>query len=499
MTRSRDLQLPLATAGRDCLYALFIMALLLSPGCGDGGGLTPPPSSPTPEELQIVSGNGQNTLPGAAAAPLRVRVIGSDGHPFAGTTVQWSITQGQATLDPAQSTSNVSGEAETQVQMGPTAGTVTVRASVEDLSPVTFSITAVNPPSAFSPVTAGNRHTCKLSFSGAASCWGDNEFGQLGDGTTTDRQTAVLVSGGPSFAALSAGGLHICGLTADGAAYCWGSNEFGQLGDGTTTNRSSPVLVSGGLSFAAVSAGGSHTCGVTTQGAAYCWGWNSKGQLGDGTQTNRSSPAPVLGGLSFLTLTTGDAATEAGGEFSCGITTTGTYCWGRNFSGQLGDGSGETQLTPVPVAGNVSLAAVSAGGSHACALTAGGAAYCWGTYALGNGNGATRFTPTAAAGGATFLVVSAGGHHTCGITTAGTTTCWGHNESAQLGDGTRAEDRENPVTVLGGLSFVAVSSGGWHTCGVTATDEIYCWGDNTYGQLGDGTRTSRTTPTPVVQ
>ena len=198
----------------------------------------------------------------------------------------------------------------------------------------------------FRAVSAGGYHACGVTAAGLAYCWGWNDRGQLGDGTTIDQHRPVRVAGGASYAAVSTRGGYTCGVTAAGAAYCWGSNSGGQLGDGTFDDRSSPVAVLGSLRFVAVSAGGDrHTCGATTAGAAYCWGRNERGQLGDATTTDRSKPVLVAGEVSF-------AAVSAGGSHTCGVTAAGAaYCWGSNVLGELGDGTTvEVRYTPVHVA-----------------------------------------------------------------------------------------------------------------------------------------------------
>jgi alpha-tubulin suppressor-like RCC1 family protein len=322
-------------------------------------------------------------------------------------------------------------------------------------------------------------HDCIVAASGAAYCWGANSVGQLGDGSTSDSRTPVPVAGGLRVVTVSAGGLqigedHTCAVTTERAGYCWGANNFGQLGSLISSGSTTPVPLTGGLRFNSISAGGGfHTCGVTTSGAAYCWGNNFFGQLGNGSGglgSQSSVPVPVAGGLSF-------ASVSSGGFYTCGVTTGGAaYCWGFNVDGQLGNGSMADSKAPLAVAGGVSFKMVSAGGSsRTCGIATGGTAYCWGAGLLGDGRLAGSPTPVFVAGGLSFESVSSGFDHTCGGTSNGTVYCWGGNRYGQLGDGTQT-DRATPVPVSGDLSFVFVSAGFRHTCGLSTEMVAYCWG-----------------------
>ncbi len=342
-------------------------------------------------------------------------------------------------------------------------------------------------------IAAGGSHTCALLTAGGAKCWGYNWYGQLGDGTRTDRSTPVDVAGlGSGVAAIAAGGGHSCALLTTGGVKCWGNNESGQLGDGTATS---------------IAAGGDHTCALLTTGGVKCWGDNGDGQLGDGTTTQRSTPVDVVG------LASGVAAIDAGSLHTCALLTAGgVKCWGDNWYGQLGDGTRTERWTPVDVVGLASGAAsIAAGGDHesiaACGdhtfdlLTTGGVK-CWGVNwygQLGDGTTTQHSTPVDVVGlGSGVAAVAAGGDHTCALLTTGGVKCWGWNYYGQLGDGTTAQ-RSVPVDVVGlGSGVAAIAACYLHTCALTTINGAKCWGWNEYGQLGDGTTTSRSTPVDVV-
>lgn len=348
-------------------------------------------------------------------------------------------------------------------------------------------------------VTVGQEFTCALAASDAY-CWGRNESGTLGAATVGATDSLPLpVSGTEIFTELSAGADHACGLTGTGAIYCWGNNGFGQLGDGGFVNNvTTPTLVqgsgSGALVFTSVSAGLFHTCGLTTNQQAYCWGHNGSGQLGDSTIAQRNVPTRVAAGSTVFT------RISAGASHTCAIDDAdAAHCWGYNLEGQLGTGVADAGTSaPVPVAGGLAFSEVRAGSGYTCAIAAAfPGVYCWGYNGfgqLGDGTNTQRLEPWPALAGGVEL--SVGESHTCSIDTLGDAYCWGRNNRGQLGNGTSA-DSSTPTPVLGGRGWSDIGVGYWHTCAVS-DGVVYCWGSNGRGELGDGTSAQRSQPVRVA-
>jgi alpha-tubulin suppressor-like RCC1 family protein len=306
------------------------------------------------------------------------------------------------------------------------------------------------------------------------------------------------------FESMSAGRFHTCALAAGGATYCWGANDFGQAGRPgligafpnapATVFYPTPMRVAEGLTFVAVTAGGFHTCGLTAGGAAYCWGYNGYGALGSSDFADSWHPVPVTGGLTFVKI-------EAGTNHTCALTSAGAaYCWGLNRSGQLGSSGPISSPKPLAVVGGLSFASLSVGGSHSCGVTTDGGAYCWGENGggqLGVGENVTSSSsPLPVSGGLTFASVSAGESHTCGITQSGSLYCWGWNFESQLGNGNPYTPSAVPVAVASSLTFKAIGAGSSHTCAIDTNGTGYCWGQNLDGQVGLGTVTGELFATP---
>jgi alpha-tubulin suppressor-like RCC1 family protein len=426
-------------------------------------------------------------------ANLSATVADSNGRPAPGAAITWSSSApAVAGVDPNGRVTAIS------------AGTATLSAGSGPARAGTVAVT-IQRRGPWKLVTAGLNHTCGLTADGAAYCWGEGVVGQLGADQNAPRSRPQPVVGGLLFTTLSAGDSHTCGITSSGDAYCWGYNYIGQLGNGSVENSFVPTRVAGGLAMAAISAGSLHTCAITTSGQAYCWGSDLEGILGTGQPGPDScafsrcalTPQAVAGGFTFT-------AIAAGFTESCGVITSGeAYCWGSNTYGQLGDATRLTRTVPTPVYGGTLFASLTIGWRHACGRTPTGGTFCWGRNNFGQvaaPNGLLeQLTPTAIlsfAGAVTTL--SAGFIHSCRTVETGATECWGDNTYGQLGDGTTTR-AYSPVPSAAGLSLQQIASGGNHTCGMTRTNELYCWGYNVAGQLGNGTKIGpELRPVPVL-
>ena len=247
--------------------------------------------------------------------------------------------------------------------------------------------------------------------------------------------------------------------------------------------------------YATISAGFEHTCAVTTAGVAYCWGAGGQGQLGDASnQAYYYKPIMVSGGLTW-------AVVRAAGNYTCAITTGGTpYCWGTGPN--LGDNSTVGHSSPVQISGLSSADSITGGDGQACALKS-GVAYCWGENDDGQiGINSTSVivdsTAQAVQGGLTFTAISARGDaHVCGLVASGNAYCWGNNSAGMLGIGTIGELDSLPQAAAGATTFSQLATGGNQTCGISKSGTTYCWGDNGAGELGNNTTTNSGTPVVV--
>ena len=355
----------------------------------------------------------------------------------------------------------------------------------------------------------GDSHSCALVSGGSIKCWGKNEQGQLGNGTSISSTTPVDVIGITGATSISAGGYHSCALFSGGSIKCWGMNGQGQLGIGNYNDAATPVDVTGITGATSISAGGRHSCALFSGGSIKCWGYNLSGQLGNNSTSNSSVPVSVTDRSGNAL--TGATALALGEKNSCALFSGGSIkCWGYNFSGQLGNNSTTNSSVPVSVTGITNAKSISSGYIYSCALLSDGSIKCWGSNApgqLGNNSTTNSSVPVSvtdssgnALTGATALY--SGGQHSCALFSGGSIKCWGHNGVGQLGNNSTSNSSV-PVSVIDSTGSAltgatSLYSGGFHSCAFFSNGSIKCWGYNRDGQLGDGTTNSQLTPVDVL-
>lgn len=347
-----------------------------------------------------------------------------------------------------------------------------------------------------------------VDFLGNVAAWGNNASGQLGDATNTRSNKAVGVVNVDGVKTVAGGCDHSLALKSDGTVWAWGDNDFGQLGDGTNTDSNKPVQVKNLSGVKTIASGCNHSLALKEDGTVRAWGVNYFGQLGDGTNTDSNTPVSVktYSGGTF----SGVRAISGGSFHNLALKEDGTvFAWGENWVGQLGDGTNTNRKTPVQVKNLSGVKAIAGGAGHSLALKTDGSVRAWGFNGygqLGNGTNTDSNTPVSAKtrsgaplGG--IKAIAAGYRHSLALRTDGSVRAWGHNSSGQLGDGTNTSSN-TPVSVKtrsGALlgEVKAVAGGGEHSLALKTDGTVRSWGENLYGQVGNGTNTNSNTPVSV--
>lgn len=355
-------------------------------------------------------------------------------------------------------------------------------------------------------VSTGFRFACGIRMSGELSCWGSNARAATGMGYLADRADPTAVSMDMDWERIDVQLDNGCGIRTGGNMYCWGRNVYGHLGDGTNVTRVAPVQVGMGKVWTRVAVGRTHTCGIGSDGGGtavpYCWGWDANQELGNGSATT-NQPTPML-----VTATMGNTSAwleiAAGFNHTCGVRQDGTlWCWGRNASGQLGDGTLTTRPDPIQIMSPnpTGWVDVVASGDFTCALRDDASLYCWGSNTVGQLGQMDVMSPvnTPKVVPGKYTAVDASANGACGVRMDGTLACWGRNSSGELGLGNTTSPILGPTQVGLATNWMRPYLGqGASSCATQTDGTLYCWGSGSFGQLGVGNTNSFTSPQKVL-
>ena len=344
-------------------------------------------------------------------------------------------------------------------------------------------------------VATGHSYSMTIDVDGNLLTCGRNDYGQLGDGTTTNKTIPVKIKPDTKFIQIAAGKSNSLAIDEDGNLWTWGQNDYGQLGDGTTENKTSPIKIKPDTKFIQISAGSDFSVTIDSEGNLWTWGHNGNGQLGDGTQIDRLKPVQITSGTKFKQI-------SVGGSHSLAIDEDGNlWTWGSNSDGQLGVGTQSPKLIPVQITSSTKFTQISAGCyNNSFAIDEEGNLWaCGRNYEgqLGDGTKINKISLVQITKGIKFKQISAEVYRSFAIDSEGSLWAWGNNYSGELGDGTKI-DRLKPVRIMKGIKFKKISAKFHHRLAIDEEGNLWAWGEGRVGELMDGTVESKTIPTKVI-
>jgi len=376
-------------------------------------------------------------------------------------------------------------------------------ATPTDPDPITPPEETVGPTSGLKVISAGGEHSCTIkNLDDKLWCWGNNENDQLGNSSITTAASSPRSIGSDVWQTVVTGDQHSCGIDETGALHCWGKNDSGQVGNGSTLDQETPAAISANTDWSNVSLGTNHSCAIKDDKTLWCWGSNTSFQLGHSPENSRKP--------SLLSKTNEDESIEAeawrasssGNSHTCAIKDNASlWCWGGNTKGQIGqDNTTAFYSEPTAVAPDSKWLSISANGDHSCAIKDDNSLWCWGGNEAGQvGNNSTETvvkTPTLIAAGSNWNKISLGTDHSCGIKADNNLWCWGDNTLSQLGDGSTLATN-TPKQIGTAINWSEISLGNQFSCAISTDGSLWCWGYNDRYQLGDGETTDVNIPTAI--
>ncbi|NOQ32069.1 MAG: hypothetical protein GQ570_13205 [Helicobacteraceae bacterium] len=343
-------------------------------------------------------------------------------------------------------------------------------------------------------ISNGEGFALAIKNDGTLWAWGDNYYGQLGDGTTSSTELPIQIGSDNDWHSISASRSHVLATKTDGTLLAWGRNNYSQLGDGTTTNRTIPTQIGSDTTWVHVSVGTYHSTAIKSDGTLWTWGSDSDYQLGSGSNSDQSTPSQIGSDTNW-------AKTFAYADHTLAIKTDGTlYAWGDNYYGVLGDGTEDTIQTPALIDNNTTWVSVATGYAHTVALRSDGTIYSWGAnYSgqLGDGSTTNNFSPTQIGTDTDWYSIASGEAYSSALKSDGTLWSWGDNNFATLGDGTTT-NRSTPTQIGSDTSWVALYSGSYNSFAAKNDNTLFAWGKSDDGQYGDGSDAYISLPTSVT-